>query len=552
MATRIRLTGKPGSGEKLDISFSTPFRIGREAQCEVRIDSQLVSRVHAEVTPEADGWWVRDLGSTNGLLLNGQPVEGARLSDGDRLQLGKGAPTLRVALEELDAATPSMPSPRDGVFPSRPRGEPGARPTVRLRDRRRPPARGYGAGTGEEDPTKPSALAGGEPSGTGADPSLSQVIRRYFGEESEGPAGRHTRLIRQAFVTVQRKEKRKYTGIIVAIAVLLMGAVAYGVVQRVRNSRLEARAADIFNLVKAYDVQLSDLRRAIEETGAAGLEDQLARIDSLRQGLMAQYDGYVEDLGIYRRLGSEEERLIYRTARIFGESEFAISGDFVRRVRDEIHGYWLGPGRGRFAEAIRRAEQGGYLAPIRQALTSRGVPAEFFYLALQESDLRADAVGPPTRWGRAKGMWQFIPSTAMRYGLDPGPLRDTGRRDPGDQRQDFRLASDAAARYLRDLHGVLTQASGLLVMAAYNWGEHRVAPRLESLPTPEAAFEAAFEDVPTDPNSRNYWRFLAEYGDRMPEETKDYVLKIFSAAVIGQDPRHFGFDFDSPLELSEG
>jgi membrane-bound lytic murein transglycosylase D len=33
----------------------------------------------------------------------------------------------------------------------------------------------------------------------------------------------------------------------------------------------------------------------------------------------------------------------------------------------------------------------------------------------------------------------------------------------------------------------------------------------------------------------------------MPEQTKDYVLKIFSAAVIGQDPRHFGFDFDDPL-----
>ena len=145
-------------------------------------------------------------------------------------------------------------------------------------------------------------------------------------------------------------------------------------------------------------------------------------------------------------------------------------------------------------------------------------------------------------------MWQFIPSTGERYGLDPGPLSETAQRDPSDDRQDFALASDAAARYLRDLHGVLTQASGLLVMAAYNWGEHRVAPRLESLPTPRDVFQAEFAEVPTNPSSRNYWTFLSEYGDRMPDQTKDYVIKIFSAAVIGQAPEHFGFEFGNPLE----
>ena len=33
----------------------------------------------------------------------------------------------------------------------------------------------------------------------------------------------------------------------------------------------------------------------------------------------------------------------------------------------------------------------------------------------------------------------------------------------------------------------------------------------------------------------------------MPRETKDYVLKIVAAAVIGENPRLFGFDFDNPL-----
>ena len=37
------------------------------------------------------------------------------------------------------------------------------------------------------------------------------------------------------------------------------------------------------------------------------------------------------------------------------------------------------------------------------------------------------------------------------------------------------------------------------------------------------------------------------YGDRIPQETYDYVLHIISAAVIGENPRLFGFDFDNPL-----
>jgi hypothetical protein len=33
----------------------------------------------------------------------------------------------------------------------------------------------------------------------------------------------------------------------------------------------------------------------------------------------------------------------------------------------------------------------------------------------------------------------------------------------------------------------------------------------------------------------------------MPQETRNYVLRIFAAAVIGRNPRLFGFNFDNPL-----
>lgn len=375
-------------------------------------------------------------------------------------------------------------------------------------------------------------------------------MSRYFEADSRQPVGERTRMIRRAYAAVKKKEKRKYGWIIAGVLVLFVAALGFGIAQRIENQRLQDKAADFFLEMKRQDVEIAEMRIAVEETGNASLAAQLERREQNRHNLLDAYDGYIEELGFYRKLDSEEERLIYRTARVFNESEFGMKATFVREVREEIRQYWQGVGKGRFEQAVRRAEENNYTPFIVETLQRYGLPPEFFYLALQESDFIPDRVGPPTRWGRAKGMWQFIPATAQRYGLDPGPLAEAGVRDAGDDRQDFRLATDAAARYLRDIHGTLAQASGLLVMASYNWGEHRVNPKLERLDpeTPQEAFAATFEDVPRDPEARNYWRFLEQYADRMPEETKAYVLKIFSAAVVGQDPRRFGFDFDNPLE----
>ena len=236
-------------------------------------------------------------------------------------------------------------------------------------------------------------------------------------------------------------------------------------------------------------------------------------------------------------------------ARIFNESEFEIPAGFVREVRREIQNYWLSPaGRGRFENDVKRAEQNGYTPVIVETMRRYGLPPEFFYLALQESNFNFRAVGPATRWGIAKGMWQFIPSTGSRYGLVIGPRADVRTFDPQDERHDFHKATEAAAKYLLYIYSTPAQASGLLVMASYNWGEHRVIKKLEDLPTSQSAIDAVLEGLSQDQDTRNYWRFLVEYEDRMPEETKGYVLKIFSAAVIGQDPRHYGFDFDNPLK----
>ncbi len=107
-------------------------RIGRSAECEIRIDHPSVSRHHAEISREGETYTLRDFESTNGTSLNGARVEHARLSPGDVLRVGDcigialnvtsggdcrdfgtlapglfGGPTTAAALRDAKQAAPS-------------------------------------------------------------------------------------------------------------------------------------------------------------------------------------------------------------------------------------------------------------------------------------------------------------------------------------------------------------------------------------------------------------------------------------------------------------
>ena len=62
--------------------------IGRSRDCDVVLSDPNVSRRHAELRRDGDGWKVVDLGSTNGVKVNGRRVSEARLQPGDTITLG--------------------------------------------------------------------------------------------------------------------------------------------------------------------------------------------------------------------------------------------------------------------------------------------------------------------------------------------------------------------------------------------------------------------------------------------------------------------------------
>jgi len=62
--------------------------LGRSRECDVQIEDVNVSRRHAELRRESDGFWIVDLDSTNGVEVGGRRVKRARLDPGDTFTVG--------------------------------------------------------------------------------------------------------------------------------------------------------------------------------------------------------------------------------------------------------------------------------------------------------------------------------------------------------------------------------------------------------------------------------------------------------------------------------
>jgi hypothetical protein len=76
-----------GEGKRTVLSGSRVL-IGRSRDCDIQLDDPNTSRRHAEVRREGDAWVIADLGSTNGIKINGHRVAEAALHPGDEVTLG--------------------------------------------------------------------------------------------------------------------------------------------------------------------------------------------------------------------------------------------------------------------------------------------------------------------------------------------------------------------------------------------------------------------------------------------------------------------------------
>jgi len=99
----VRVSWHDGAGAHERV-FTTDFRIGREESCELHLDDPLISRRHAEVSHRDGLWWITDLGSRNGTLLDQQLVTRAPLPTHCTVKLYETGPELRMEVKATSSA----------------------------------------------------------------------------------------------------------------------------------------------------------------------------------------------------------------------------------------------------------------------------------------------------------------------------------------------------------------------------------------------------------------------------------------------------------------
>lgn len=81
------------------------FTLGRGTDADVRINDPGISRLHARITvagtPEAPHIDIEDLGSTNGVIVDGQRVQSSPLQDGSRIELGNTRLLVRTPVSDV-------------------------------------------------------------------------------------------------------------------------------------------------------------------------------------------------------------------------------------------------------------------------------------------------------------------------------------------------------------------------------------------------------------------------------------------------------------------
>lgn len=233
----------------------------------------------------------------------------------------------------------------------------------------------------------------------------------------------------------------------------------------------------------------------VEDSGKTEVLDMPEGMLISEEELMKDYTNAInltEGSEISRTLSYSDSILVSRLSRIPTTIELPLN-DVTRKFID-IYSTRMGG-----SVSVMLGAANFYNPIFEEALERYGLPLELKYLPVIESALRPSA----TSKVGAAGLWQFMITTAKRYGLEVNTLVDE-RRDPI-------KSSEAAAHYLKDLYDMFNDWG--LAIAAYNCGEGGV----------QKAIQRAGNQEKVD-----FWSIYKQ----LPQETRGYVPAFIAATYI--------------------
>jgi len=228
------------------------------------------------------------------------------------------------------------------------------------------------------------------------------------------------------------------------------------------------------------------------------------------------------DTGIFQQKEDMRFLISKRIVEIYASRQRVVNGKHNeiplvvnQHVEREIRSF-LGEERDFFIESYKRS--GLYRTMILRELHEAGLPESLSWLPLIESGFKTRALSS----ARALGLWQFIPSTGYKFGLD--------RTQWVDERMDPLKSTKAAIEYLTELHHIF--GDWTTVLAAYNCGEGTVLKVIRD-------------------QHINYLDNFWDLYERLPLETARYVPRFLATLCLVEDPEKYGIALQNPYEPME-
>lgn len=444
---------------------------GRTDAADYRLEDSGLSRVHATIYREGDRVWIVDENSTNGSFVNGEKVSGSGtiLKTGDQIKIGNQTKLIvRMSDEKTSAIPPTIASASANT----------------------------------------SIVSSAQP---GSSSMVIPILATMF-----------------------------------ALFIIGISAVFIGVKVVGSSSDIvyKPNTSDEFNTPDDNKNEEENVNKPEKTPKPEKTSTPLSGTDNtnVTNSPVALNNGKTVELptGKKYQLMSDEEKNRYiavkseKIARIIGNQKSeAVPPEAVQEIKKYVSGYarrlempkndncsqggWV---KSDFLTVLERATKN---APfIVRSFNSEGVEPQIgIYIAMIESE-HCPCLESTTK---AKGMFQFLASSAPDYGLK---AEDRCLPEP---------SAKAAARYIKSLMGRFGTApdSVPLSIASYNSGQGNLSKNIDSV-----LGMAADQD-------RNFWTLVANQNKmegnaakQFSRENVKYVPKFFATAIIGENPQDFG------------